>query len=546
MSDFEVYTEVDRGGRTIAHVLAVPGCFAIAETEAAALTAVTTTLQTHYPEEEVTVTVAERAEGPRPLFSPERQPATPELVERYLQVAAQNRLELQNLVRPLTPAMRRWRAFAGDMTIDEILHHIASSEIWYLTRICGFVDQPTELTLAKFMQTTRLEVEARLTELSAEQLTAVVTQRYRTNHPDEEWSVRKVLRRLLEHEREHINHIHGIMAAWRRHYLARLRAERAYLLTQLRSLSEETLVKENVVDDWTVKDILAHIPHFDALHGGRMHMVLDGRLADISQITADDDLTNYNKQLLTEIKNIPLEQTMAMLLKERGGFRAVLGRIPDRELHKRLQMPWGWHTSMRVWANWRYLHDMDHGRQLEAWRQTLPREKRTAVTPRFILLAILNATRKAFLALLPLFPEAEWTTRPVCGVWTMKDLIGHLTDWEIVGVEALRQLTEGQTPEFDVVINSFDEFNNPNAAARKDQPWAEVWSEFEAVRREMMEILADITPQNLARTFQAPWGGDVPGTFWPLIWAGHELEHAVDVRGALGLQNWPKRLTSHQ
>jgi len=546
MTQYDVYIEVDSGNRTVAHVLGVPGCFAIAETEAAALTAVSHTLQAQYPEDNISVSVAERAERPRPLFSPERLPATPELVERYLQIAAQNRLELQNLIRPLAPAMRRWRPFAGHMTIDEILHHIAGSEIRYLGKICGFVDQPTELTLVKFLQMTRLEVEARLTECTAEQLTAVVSQRSRTNHPDEEWSMRKVLRRLLEHEREHISHIHEILAAWRRHYLARLRAERAYLLIQLRGLSEETLVNETVVDDWTVKDILAHIPHFDALHAGRIQMVLDGRLADIPQITTDDDLTNYNKRLLTEIKSIPLEQTLAMLLKERGGFRAVLGRIPDTALHKRLQLPWGWHTSMRVWANWRYLHDMDHARQLEEWRETLPREKRTAVTPRFILLAILNTTRKAFLALLPLFPEAEWTTRPVCGVWTMKDLIGHLTDWEIVGVDALRQLNEGRTPEFDIVIDSFDEFNNPNAAARKDQPWAEVWAEFEAVRQEMMEILADITPQNLARTFQAPWGGDVPGTFWPLIWAGHELEHAVDVRAALGLLNWPKRLTSHQ
>lgn len=546
MTEFKAYIEVDNNGRTTAHILTVPGCFGFGASEEDALTAVSQTLQAQFPDETITVSVAERAEGTRPLFTPERQPATLEFIDACLQLARQNREELLKLVRPLAPAMRRWRPFADRMTIDEVLHHLCNSEIWYLTRICGHIDQPTEMTLARFMQTTRLEVEARLQNLSAEQCTAVVTQPARARHPQEEWSVRKMLRRLLEHEREHINHIHQILAEWRLHYLARLRAERAYLLTQLRGLNEETLVTQTVYDDWTVKDIIAHIPHFDAVHTGRMQMVLDGRLAEISEITQDDNLDNYNKKLLSEIKGIPLEQTMAMLLKERSGFRAVLKRVPDADLHQRLTMPWGWRTSMRVWANWRYLHDMDHGRQLAEWRQTLPRQQRTAVTPRYILRAILNATRQSFLALLPLIPEAEWTTRPVCGRWTMKDLIGHLTDWEIVAVDALRQLAVGQTPEFDYTIGAFDAFNNPNAEARKAQPWAEVWTEFEAVRQEMITLLESITPENMARKFKAPWGSDLPGTFWPLIWAGHEMEHAVDVRAALGLLNWPKRFVSHR
>jgi len=174
MAHYDAYIEVDEGNRTIVHVLAIPGCFAIGNSQEAALTDVAQILQSQFPEETITVSVAERADKPRPLFTPEREPARAELVERYLQIAAQNRLELQNLIRPLAPAMRRWRAFTHQMTINEVLHHIASSEIWYIMRICGIIDQPTELSLAKFMQTTRMEVETRLSELTAEQLTAVV------------------------------------------------------------------------------------------------------------------------------------------------------------------------------------------------------------------------------------------------------------------------------------------------------------------------------------------------------------------------------------
>lgn len=332
---------------------------------------------------------------------------------------------------------------------------------------------------------------------------------------------------------------------WRAHYLARLHAERADLLWQLRGLSEETVGSAEVMPGWTVKDILAHIPYYDAAYAGRIQMVLDGRTSDITPLFDDSGLANRNENLRQQNQAIPYEQVIAMLLKERSGFLAALNRVPDDLLSRRRRMPWGRRTSIQVWANWRYRHDANHGRQLATWRASLPRETVRSATPIYVLRALLHSSRKAFQALLPLIPQKEWTTRPVCGVWTMRDLLGHLTDWEKVAVDGLRPLAAGQTPEFDYTLDNFDTFNNRNAAARADQSWDEVWADYEATRATLLDLLAQTLPTHLQRPFAVPWGGELPGCVWLLIWPGHEMEHAIDVRAALGLRRWPPRFVKH-
>jgi uncharacterized protein (TIGR03083 family) len=341
------------------------------------------------------------------------------------------------------------------------------------------------------------------------------------------------------------NLVDDMPARWQANYLARLHAERADLFWQLRGLSEETVGNMELMPGWTVKDVLAHIPFYDAAFAGRIQMVLDGRTPDLTPLSDDRGLANHNENLRQHNQAIPYEQVIAMLLKERNGFTAALQRVPDEQLRQNLTMPWGEETSIQTWATWRYTHDAEHGRQLAAWRETQPRETLRDVTPVYVLRAMLHSSRKAFQALLPLIPEPEWTTRPVCGVWTMKDLLGHLTDWEKVAVDGLRPLAAGHTPEFNYTLDSFDDFNNNNAAARSEQSWNEVRADYEATRTTLLDLLAQTSPANLQRTFMAPWGREITGGAWLLIWPGHEMEHAVDVRAALELADWPPRFVKH-
>lgn len=332
---------------------------------------------------------------------------------------------------------------------------------------------------------------------------------------------------------------------WRKQLLARLSAERAYLLLQFRSLRVETLTAIPAAGDLTFKDVLLHVAAWDAFQTERISLVQSGRSAELQPFT-QEMLDQRNAEMGEHFQAIPLEQALATCLKERAGFLAELSRVSDEMLHKRITLPWGERARMRTWARWRFLHDMVHAAELETWRGSQSLDVVRQIGPKFILRAIFKATRKEFLSLVDLILDDERISRPVCGVWGLKDLVGHLTDWERVGVDGLSQLVDGKTPTFDYEIPDFDTFNNVNAAARSDQSWDQVWSDFITTRRDFTDLFDQLPEAALSRTMATPWGGTIPAYVWVMVWAGHEHEHAIDVRGALNLRNWPRRLTKHQ
>ena len=324
---------------------------------------------------------------------------------------------------------------------------------------------------------------------------------------------------------------------WRKQLKSHLATERARFLWQYRSIDETVLAEHLVIDDWTPKDLLAHVGLWDAFLANRMQMVGNGlsprrrgsRLQEIQNL-GDDGMARRNAKLQAQYKSVPLEQALAICLKERSGFNALLKRIPDDELHQKITFPWGEQSQMSLWATWRYQHDADHTNEMLTWRQQLLQEQIRQTGPKYILRAILKSTRKAFESLIPLIAESERNTLPVCGVWTVKDVIGHLTDWEKVGVHGLLQVATGHSSNFDTVIDDFDTFNSQKAALRRGQSWAFVWSDFNETRQKMLDLLEQIPDEMMSRPFQAAWGSQATPYYFATIFAEHEMEHAADVQ----------------
>src|SRR5438270_773527 len=75
--------------------------------------------------------------------------------------------------------------------------------------------------------------------------------------------------------------------------------------------------------------------------------------------------------------------------------------------------------------------------------------------------------------------DSHWNTGSVCGVWSVKDIIGHLAAYEHV-LEEVLQLFTGGGGEM-VYINEYKagpEFNDNQAALRKDRSVQEVLGEY--------------------------------------------------------------------
>jgi len=139
-------------------------------------------------------------------FRDDWRPLSNQDVTRGKQLLGWNRKDLLTVVQPLTlkqmglhaPGAERW-------TIQRILQHIANAEWWYLDRLELAPWKKTDLPEEPF---TRLElVRTRVIEVLDE-----LSGLEKVNGKEGEfWSPRKLLRRLLYHEHDHLDHLLQIL-----------------------------------------------------------------------------------------------------------------------------------------------------------------------------------------------------------------------------------------------------------------------------------------------------------------------------------------------
>jgi uncharacterized damage-inducible protein DinB len=158
--------------------------------------------------------------NPAALFTPDLEPLTLQAVESGFIILDGLRGELLDKLEGLTSDQLRVKPDPKRRSLLETLEHLAHCEWWYLSRIDDdlpyFEEQCPQDPLPRLAWLLN-EARQYLLELSVERRALVsVPHRHPTTDPQERWTPRKVLRRLLEHEFEHLGFIDGDIAAAQR------------------------------------------------------------------------------------------------------------------------------------------------------------------------------------------------------------------------------------------------------------------------------------------------------------------------------------------
>jgi hypothetical protein len=440
--------------------------------------------------------------------------------------------------------MLDWQPDADNMSIRRVLRHVGNAEEWYVSRLVEPEALPAEwatdeaMPTFDFLEMSRRTVAARLRALTDDELAQVSIPTAWTRKPGEAWTARKALRRLLEHEREHIEHIREVLAQWRMHFLAHLAVERAELLDLLVALSEEWLTSHPVFEDYSAAELLAHIGAWDALHAERVRYALAGRENAIPAFSLDD----FNEQLHGEHKSWTIGQAVNAFVAGRQDFLDAFSQATDEQVHRPVSLPGGERTSIRSWGIWRIRHDAAHAGEIANWY----REARPAPTPgpKAVLLATLRASREEIVALCRLVRPEQRDSRPLDAGdgWTLKDILGHIADWEQYAIEVLRA---GQMPDDVVYGGDIQQWNESHQAARLSQPWEEVWLAFQQTRRELDDIVSAYSEDDLAGKLSNRWGRPPSRYRWIASFLKHEREHALWLRARL-MPYLPAHLTQEQ
>jgi|GEM_PF-250095 len=556
MTCYAVYLELDRDGTTMAHVPELVGCTVRARSRAAALEQTPAAIRAYLawlrrhqelaPEDgPIEVAVAgEGAGGPfapgdaTALFPADAAPLTDEDLARYTRLLAHSRADLLSLTGGLSDDLLDWRPSPDDWHLRRILRHIGNAEEWYVSRLVPPETLPAEwehdeeLPLYEFLEMERRTALARLAQLTAAERRAVCYPTRWTHHPEEAWTARKSLRRFLEHEREHTGQVRQVLAARRKHLLAHLAAARGALLEPLLNLDARDLVETPVYSGWTAKDALAHIAAWDRWVRREIGRLVAGEEPDSSAVR---DINAYNARNVAAWKDRSLDEVVAELRAARSEWVSWMRGLSEEDFFRPRPMgkgDWWVPTWIEVFRE----HDLEeHAHQLVEWKK---QRSESAVGPRAILAAALEARREELLAAAELVPPEALAARPVCGVWTLQDVLGHVADWESWALGGLRDMAAGRKPDLALVTDE-EAWNQEHAAARRGQTWDQVWADFDATRRELVAILNGMSQEELGRVFPGVWSKETTPYAWFLVAYAHDREHAQDVRVAMDALTGP-------
>jgi len=311
-----------------------------------------------------------------------------------------------------------------------------------------------------------------------------------------------------------------------RHYLlARLASERAGLLAQILYLDREALTSEIVHGEWTTKDILAHAAAWDRWGHRTMQSIAEGGEPDFAAL---DDCDASNAAFVAAQRDYALEGVLAELQAARAAWIAWLDGLPEEAFYRvRSCGGYDWtFSNVPLRAQWE--HDAHHAERIANWRKAQNIAGRSG--PKTALLAALAAARDELLAAAALVPPEERSSVAVCGAWMLKDVAGHIADWENLGAAGLRQMADGRAP-FVEHITDIDAWNAAHAEARRDQPREQVWEDLIGSRRALVETLAVMSQADLERSFAFPWGPEGTPYQWVGVYVDHDRSHARGLRG---------------
>ncbi len=96
---------------------------------------------------------------------------------------------------------------------------------------------------------------------------------------------------------------------------------------------------------------------------------------------------------------------------------------------------------------------------------------------------VLKYGNRTVMDVLDSLPFDNWETEGVCGIWSVKNIVAHLTSYEWVLADILRELEAGgPTPHLDAYRLTGMVFNDEQVDARKDMSAAETLAEYQAAR----------------------------------------------------------------
>jgi predicted RNase H-like HicB family nuclease/uncharacterized damage-inducible protein DinB len=143
---------------------------------------------------------------PAAFFAADAEPFSRHDLQTAVRIMEHARRDLLEFLQDVPDGLLHWRPSPEEPSIAATLLHMAHAEASYIARL----EEASKRSPFPQLAAIRSWAYHRLSRLTEEELSR------HTTHRGEKWSAHKVLRRFLEHDREHTAYIRSLLARYRR------------------------------------------------------------------------------------------------------------------------------------------------------------------------------------------------------------------------------------------------------------------------------------------------------------------------------------------
>jgi hypothetical protein len=151
--------------------------------------------------------------------------------------------------------------------------------------------------------------------------------------------------------------------------------------------------------------------------------------------------------------------------------------------------------------------------------------------PKQEILRQIREARGAMLTAIEGLPDDAMLRPGVIGLWSIKDILSHLTSWESELITALARLDKGNRMPEIVQIEDIDEWNDEQYRAAARRPLNAVMEDFTGVHKHLLKAVEGLSDDTLENVRKFPWmEGEPLGYLIAENGYWHEQEHAENIR----------------
>lgn len=282
--------------------------------------------------------------------------------------------------------------------------------------------------------------------------------------------------------------------------------------------------------DWSLAEHVGHIVHWQELATGYTAQAIEtGRWPTDADFDGGD-FDTYNERYRAPWTTMPRDEILDRFEAARAGLLATAGRLTDAEI--RSDAAWGW-VFMTLHG-----HYLDHAGIVEAWTDTLrirqndgdPFVDDPRPADHAAFLAADDASQADVDRLVRTIPIDRWDAEAITPGWTLRDHVGHLSDWTEEGLRALDVYARrGHWPADP--DEGVDAWNERMVRTHRGSSVADTLARYDASRAAMRAATLTLSIDDLRSPDGWSWTYD--------CLYGHARKHLALVGPWCAAQAWP-------